>query len=836
MLALGENNKNNTDLSKSLKKLSSGMRLNSAGDGASDYAISEKMRVLTRSLDQDIENSKKGIDLVKIAEGGIQSIVDELRNMKAMALDSANGHNSDIDRAIIQKEFSSRMKEIEDIASTTDYNGIILLDGRWCSTRFEYEVGKRRTVSQNTVVGSSVTSPVTSTTVGPTTTTQIIPKTSKTTTKSNTVTSDDPPSSTGVITKPSVTTSNTVKDTSVSSSVISSKTDKTSEKEVTQDEKYTTEISKDKTKVTTTTATTTTDTETTTTQTVTETEIISFKPVTTTIKDKPIIIKNGTTSITKDGIYEFAPDYTGTLTISAKSVEIMGPATGETLTDVSIIDNGVEDLWLKNVNIFKSDNSSVIVFDSSSKNTLHLLGSNSISESGYRWDTTDGSATINAGGGLSIVGNGSLSIKNDYHRMGAIIGSNMGSSCGDINIGQGVTIDIVSKQSCVGAAIGSGGIGGSCGDITIGSNSNINIYKDSSLYPLPQKHHENVGACIGAGNGGQINSTCGNITIYSSATVIAHGDGGPGIGASSNSSVCGNITIYSDVDVTAYSLYSAAIGTGNSGYYYPLVSNVNNPPLLSQCGSITIYSYSSGKISAKTDAVYAEDIGHGYTTAPRLYSNKVGNVRLLNTSNNKIGGIADFSEPALGETTKNQYEITTEVITKTETTKQILKTVTTQYDTSTTETDSVTTTVYENLDPELVEVLTDPLIIHTGPKSSQNLKIYINDMRPDAMGLSDVAVDSLDKAVEAIDKLDTALNYALDEITTMGAYQIRLQEVIDNLTIENENMTASESVIRDADMAKEMANYIKDNILSQTSQAMLANANQSSSTVLSLLQ
>ena len=73
MLALGETNKNNTALSKSLKKVSSGMRLNSAGDGASDYAISEKMRVMIRSLNQDEENVKKGINLINTAEGGIFS-------------------------------------------------------------------------------------------------------------------------------------------------------------------------------------------------------------------------------------------------------------------------------------------------------------------------------------------------------------------------------------------------------------------------------------------------------------------------------------------------------------------------------------------------------------------------------------------------------------------------------------------------------------------------------------------------------------------------------------------------------------------------------------------
>lgn len=74
-----------------------------------------------------MENVKTGKDLLHTAEGGVQSIVNELRNLKAMALDSANDTNTDIDRATIQKEFSSRMEEINDIAATTNYNGKILL-------------------------------------------------------------------------------------------------------------------------------------------------------------------------------------------------------------------------------------------------------------------------------------------------------------------------------------------------------------------------------------------------------------------------------------------------------------------------------------------------------------------------------------------------------------------------------------------------------------------------------------------------------------------------------------------------------------------------------------
>ena len=130
-LALVELNKNTNKLAKDLKKVSTGTKITGAADGASEYAQSEKLRILVRALGQDIENSQKGITLVKVAEGGIQGIIDSLRTMKKLAINSINDHNSEEDRRILQKEFSSRMAEIDELASTTNYNGKILLDGRY---------------------------------------------------------------------------------------------------------------------------------------------------------------------------------------------------------------------------------------------------------------------------------------------------------------------------------------------------------------------------------------------------------------------------------------------------------------------------------------------------------------------------------------------------------------------------------------------------------------------------------------------------------------------------------------------------------------------------------
>ena len=104
------------------------------------------------------------------------------------------------------------------------------------------------------------------------------------------------------------------------------------------------------------------------------------------------------------------------------------------------------------------------------------------------------------------------------------------------------------------------------------------------------------------------------------------------------------------------------------------------------------------------------------------------------------------------------------------------------------------------------------------------------------MTLDDVSVTTQHGASVAIRVVDGAIQYALDEATTVGAYISRLEYTVENITVSNENTVSSESTIRDADMAREMTEYTKSNVLTQAAQSMLAQANQNSSNVLSLLQ
>ena len=134
---LNQLNQNNSELSRRLARVSTDMKIVSAQDDASQYAISERMRVKIRALDQDLQNVQNGSSMLKNASGGVERIVDILREMKAKAINAANDSNTDEDRQTIQKEITQLMKSINDVALGTEYNGKRLIDGTY-DPRTEY--------------------------------------------------------------------------------------------------------------------------------------------------------------------------------------------------------------------------------------------------------------------------------------------------------------------------------------------------------------------------------------------------------------------------------------------------------------------------------------------------------------------------------------------------------------------------------------------------------------------------------------------------------------------------------------------------------------------------
>ena len=120
---------NNATVSKSAEKLSSGYRVNRAGDDAAGLAISEKMRAQVRGMNMASKNSQDAVSLVQTAEGALQEVHSMLQRMNEMAVQSASGTNQNLDRQALNLEFTNLRAEIDQVATTTNFNERALLNG-----------------------------------------------------------------------------------------------------------------------------------------------------------------------------------------------------------------------------------------------------------------------------------------------------------------------------------------------------------------------------------------------------------------------------------------------------------------------------------------------------------------------------------------------------------------------------------------------------------------------------------------------------------------------------------------------------------------------------------
>ncbi|MCK5943613.1 MAG: flagellin, partial [Planctomycetes bacterium] len=149
-------------LSGSFRRLSTGLRINTAADDAAGLAISERLRAQVRSLDQARRNADDGLSLVQTAEGALSEVSNNLVRLRELAVQSANGTISSADRTTLDQEFQQLVDEINRIGLSTSFNGINLLDGSSSSVTFQ--VGPGTTTGVDTLNASL--SPVLATGLG----------------------------------------------------------------------------------------------------------------------------------------------------------------------------------------------------------------------------------------------------------------------------------------------------------------------------------------------------------------------------------------------------------------------------------------------------------------------------------------------------------------------------------------------------------------------------------------------------------------------------------------------------------------------------------------------
>jgi len=128
------------NLAKSMQRLSSGLRINSAKDDAAGLAISDRMTAQIRGMNQAVRNSNDAISFAQTAEGALGEMTNILQRMRELSVQSANATNSTDDRTALNSEFSELKAELNRIVETTKFNGKELLDGTY-ATGAEFQVG-----------------------------------------------------------------------------------------------------------------------------------------------------------------------------------------------------------------------------------------------------------------------------------------------------------------------------------------------------------------------------------------------------------------------------------------------------------------------------------------------------------------------------------------------------------------------------------------------------------------------------------------------------------------------------------------------------------------------
>ena len=245
---------------------------------------------------------------------------------------------------------------------------------------------------------------------------------------------------------------------------------------------------------------------------------------------------------------------------------------------------------------------------------------------------------------------------------------------------------------------------------------------------------------------------------------------------------------------------------------------------------------SSEKLSSGYKINRAGDDAAGLTISEKMRSQ----IRGLNkASDNAQDGISAIqsAEGALNEThsiLQRMNELATQAANDTNTASDRTA-IKQEIDALTSEIDRIATTTQFNTQ-NLLDGNFKGKNLQVGALSGQAIKISIASMKAEDLGIKSVAVDSFVAAGATMTKVQGAISKVSAQRSALGALQNRLEHTIANLDNVSENTSSAESRIRDTDMAEEMVEYSKNNILAQAGQSMLAQANQSTQGVLSLLQ
>ncbi len=774
-------NKNSSALSKSLQKVSSGMKINSAADDASGYAISERMRVQIRSLDQANQNTQNGSSMMKVAEGAVSSTVEILKTLKEKAVNAANDSNTDSDRQTIQKELDQSIDQINDNANVT-FNGKYLVDGSKNSLgKATYTALSNQNLSEDTKADTKLT-------------------------KLEARSGD---------------------------SLEIHDTDKVTVSYVQGGKTYSTTF-----------------------QVGDKTLQDVFAAAEDIDKDNKIFATNDNAAVKAAG----GADGISSASAEAKAIEYL---KGQ-------LSNG-------------ADADGTIVAKSNTAANGGTAGGNIADSTGGADLATNGFADGNgfaygAGDLYNNVVNADKELAKAESAMGEYTagGANNKGTAGTLGAalekagiawdGKAATLDTSDMEAKLKAAYEVPTNAGlkeavaayreDVADFDTAKNNmtnSVKAYEDATkqLAALEAQNTVNTAQASADALRGALETAMG--AGIDSATKIAY-DKVTAVAAD------GTLTSTTVAAADKTDTNAADMKTEFSKAVDMIAANVLNGTSTAAQGKTALKNLTS-KYLGGTD-------GQAKIVPDNAFDSYIDALDSVKTAKTNVGTVADdlkaaqenvvskFTAPALMTGSNVGVNSADEVVTTASGQNAVTITANNAgiggqisgLNISVSDAQgNVKKSANAALDAfeETVRAQNksddNAISLQVGAKANQSIKVGLTDMRAEALGLqgadgTKLNISNQAKANAAINVLDNAIQKALDQQTTIGSVESRLEYTSTNLTTASENVQASESTIRDADMANEMTNYTRNNVLLQAAQSMLAQANQSSSNVLSLLQ
>ena len=740
-------NKNHSALSKSLQKVSSGMRINSAADDASGYAISERMRVQIRSLDQDNKNTQNGNAMMKVAEGAVQSTVDILKTLKEKVINAANDTNTDSDRAQIQKELDQSIDQIDDNANIT-YNGKYLVDGSHNNIgKATYTSLSNQSLAEDTKADTKLTDLKSRTNES-----LNLDKTDKVTVSY--VQGGKTYSATFEIGDKTLQDIFTEAENIDTSSKLFATTDNESIKAAG--------------------GVATGDTS------PAETKAIAYLrdqlestrgPLLTAMQDAKTAFDQAAGDIgswdgsstgtgaaktlgeaLKAAGIEWKSDATATLTATpATNIgDGKGTASVTANTTPGIKDNGIAALHTEEMQAALK-----AAYDDPTN--AGLKEAVEAYEAAYTKLSEAGTAVTDANAAATKAADQ----LNALEKQQAVT-----DAAAELESLKKVTIESVERK------LNAAGTDAKANYTKLKTDATYDSAADSAVLSTDDIK-KTVLADIAKAVNGITDSNKNSLTIKIPES--------------------GTAMDLTDLKAAATTLKTAKDGMAGiesdlKSAQDEVVAKFNGPTVLTgkeigldKAGKVVTTANGDNAITVTANAAGVDGQISGFTIS---VSDAQGNIK-----KSANAALDNFNETIRAEN----------------------------------------------------ESKDNAIVLQTGTKANQAIKVGFTDMRSEALGLkgadgTKLNISTQKNANAAINVLDNAIQKALDQQTTIGSVESRLEYTSTNLTTASENVQASESTIRDADMAKEMTEYTKNNVLLQAAQSMLAQANQNSSSVLSLLQ